>query len=285
MPESILNRAQPGLSRMLFFSFLAHAIFAAGALIILIKTESKRTFIKPAYTLVELVERTEPAKEEPVPEPAKEKPLPVEKTVKRVSKEKTLKPLKPQADKRSAVKKEKVSVENAIERMEKNVKKKEEDEFLLKRVNEIEKRAQKKTSDEEVRNLIAALKKELALKENEASPVKASATASTDKSRSVKKELSLLKFHAYYNMVGGMIQSAWAYPSEKKEGLTAWLQLKITRNGELKAVLVEKTSGNTLFDESALRAVKKASPFPPVPEEMEGTFLEVGLRFCPGGCD
>jgi len=62
------------------------------------------------------------------------------------------------------------------------------------------------------------------------------------------------------------------------------LSIGIARSGELRSVRIEKKSGNSLFDESAIKAVKKAAPFAPIREEIKEDFLEIGVRFCPGGC-
>jgi TonB family protein len=41
----------------------------------------------------------------------------------------------------------------------------------------------------------------------------------------------------------------------------------------------EKRSGSTYFDESALKAIKKASPLPSLPEWIRDSSIEVGIRF------
>src|SRR6266704_76497 len=40
---------------------------------------------------------------------------------------------------------------------------------------------------------------------------------------------------------------------------------EIGRNGELKRVVVDKSSGNPYYDQTAIRAVTEANPFPPLP--------------------
>ena len=99
------------------------------------------------------------------------------------------------------------------------------------------------------------------------------------------KEAFELEFKAYYNTVGSMIQSAWIYPGEAKKDMTVWLAIRISFAGELVSIRVEKRSGDSIFDESAMRAVKKAAPFPPAPEEIKNELSEpLIIRFCPGGC-
>ncbi len=57
------------------------------------------------------------------------------------------------------------------------------------------------------------------------------------------------------------------------------VSVRIARDGVLIDSWIEKGSGNRLFDDSALKAVKKAAPFPPLPEAFDGDYLEIGFRF------
>jgi TonB family protein len=54
---------------------------------------------------------------------------------------------------------------------------------------------------------------------------------------------------------------------------------RILRNGAVVDVIFEKRSGNRYFDDSAVRAVKKASPLPPLPSWIRGESIEIGIRF------
>ena len=65
-------------------------------------------------------------------------------------------------------------------------------------------------------------------------------------------------------------------PTYWEEGLEAIISVKILKDGTVIVQRVEKSSGNTLFDRSAIRALAKASPLPPPPYEME-----IGVRFYP----
>jgi TolA protein len=83
----------------------------------------------------------------------------------------------------------------------------------------------------------------------------------------------------YYDSLWGKIQEAWTLPgSGSFEGLTAIVSARIGRDGRLMFVSIEEGSGNGFYDQSTLRAVKKAAPFEPLPEGYEGG-LEVGFRF------
>lgn len=52
----------------------------------------------------------------------------------------------------------------------------------------------------------------------------------------------------------------------KEEGLKVTLRSNLARNGSVSLVRVEKTSGDASFDDSAVQAVRRASPFPPPPK-------------------
>lgn len=65
---------------------------------------------------------------------------------------------------------------------------------------------------------------------------------------------------------------------QKPRGLVAVVMLRIRKDGVLERAWLEQGSGNQRFDESALRATEKASPFPPPPAGTSGSY-EVGVRF------
>src|SRR6266446_6198071 len=54
---------------------------------------------------------------------------------------------------------------------------------------------------------------------------------------------------------------------------------EIGRNGELKRVVVDKSSGNPYYDQTAIRAVTEANPFPPLPVDFKKPTLTIGLQF------
>ncbi|MFH2075814.1 MAG: energy transducer TonB, partial [Pseudomonadota bacterium] len=63
------------------------------------------------------------------------------------------------------------------------------------------------------------------------------------------------------------------------EVLEAVIDVTILRSGGVTAINFEKRSGNRYFDDSALKAVQKALPFPPLPEWVRDSSIEVGIRF------
>ena len=54
---------------------------------------------------------------------------------------------------------------------------------------------------------------------------------------------------------------------------------EIGRNGELKRVVVDKSSGNPSYDQTAIRAVTEANPFPPLPADFKEPTLKIVLQF------
>jgi TonB family protein len=67
------------------------------------------------------------------------------------------------------------------------------------------------------------------------------------------------------------IMKAWALPenlSKGAKGLETIIVIIIGRDdGKVKKSWLEKRSGNPLYDQMAMRAIKKAEPFPPIPQE------------------
>ncbi len=77
------------------------------------------------------------------------------------------------------------------------------------------------------------------------------------------------------------IQRNWAVSEvliARSKGLVAVVTLRIRRDGSLEKSWLEQGSGNGRFDDSALRATEKASPYPP-PPSVSGGVYEVGVRF------
>jgi len=80
----------------------------------------------------------------------------------------------------------------------------------------------------------------------------------------------------YYTKITKEIWQQWVYPNVGKKDIEAVVSIKILRDGTAIVQKIEKSSGNSIFDKSALRALAKSSPLPPPPYEME-----IGVRFYP----
>ncbi len=91
-----------------------------------------------------------------------------------------------------------------------------------------------------------------------------------------------VEFARYLGALRDRVQEKWGYPEiYQRAGLSIIVSLRIARTGHLINVWVEESSGNTRFDSSLVKAVKKAAPFEPLPPGFDGAWLETGLRFCP----
>lgn len=89
------------------------------------------------------------------------------------------------------------------------------------------------------------------------------------------------KMKAYYAMIWSRIKGKWALPQGILPGeqLETVIDVTILRNGAVMEMNFEKKSGNRYFDESALKAIRKAGPFPPLPAWISERSLGVGIRF------
>lgn len=80
----------------------------------------------------------------------------------------------------------------------------------------------------------------------------------------------------YYSKITSEIWQHWVYPDIGNKEIEAIIVIKILKDGSVQIKGIEKLSGNSLFDRSAIRAITKASPLTPPPYEME-----IGVRFYP----
>jgi len=91
------------------------------------------------------------------------------------------------------------------------------------------------------------------------------------------------KTNDYTNVVSSRVHSNWSIPPGLKPrgDILAIIEIKIMRDGSLAYAGFEKRSGNSYYDDSAMKAVKKSAPFPPLPEGFPDNSLEIGIRFHP----
>lgn len=80
-----------------------------------------------------------------------------------------------------------------------------------------------------------------------------------------------LPFILYTQEVKQRVKQSWIV-AEHKSGLTAVVRFGILANGEVVGVELTERSGDIVFDESAIRAVRKANPLPPPPEAYRNEF-------------
>lgn len=97
------------------------------------------------------------------------------------------------------------------------------------------------------------------------------------------REIVDLRYRVYYDAIWRRIREAWVLPEGIVKGasIEMTVALRIKRDGFIESYWVEKGSGNVYFDQSALRAIKKAEPLPPPPEDFREEIFEIGVRFYP----
>jgi len=90
------------------------------------------------------------------------------------------------------------------------------------------------------------------------------------------------KFHSYYLALKRKIELVWEYPYQaRRTGVQGRLLLRFVINidGSLAEVKILRSSGSALLDSEAVRAIRNASPFPPLPERMNSERLAVTATF------
>ena len=85
----------------------------------------------------------------------------------------------------------------------------------------------------------------------------------------------------YNRFIWSKIKKNWTLPATlmPKNNLETIIEVRIAQSGALEYIGFEKRSGNSYFDESALRAVKKSVPFPPLAGWVNSRSIEIGIRF------
>lgn len=74
---------------------------------------------------------------------------------------------------------------------------------------------------------------------------------------------------SYHALIIEKIQSQWIHSNFASRDLEAIISFKMDKDGKVLSHNVERSSGNYLFDLSAVKAILKASPLPPHPVERE----------------
>jgi TonB family protein len=288
--ESLFHLHQPGFSRFVSLSLIVHIVILA-IVLFAVQSTQKRIFITPTYTKVNLV----------APTVVKKKKKPVKATKQARAKKVAVKKTKPKK-KAIAIKKavtppppaipvkveKKVSIDDAISKLEKELASEEEDLMVASMIEKLE----QKTAEEDIEKeaLLEELRSELAAYDeaqknvSAETPVPDQSQSSANAYEGLSSELFELQFKSYYNKVGAKIQSLWIYPGKAEKTLETLVTIKISRNGALLDYWLERKSGDRIFDESTLKAIEKGAPYPPLPPDYNEESLEIGLRFCPGGC-
>ncbi len=218
-----------------------------------------------------------PVIKEEIPKPI-EKPIekPVEKPIEKPKKDDIVEKIKKPPRKEETVEKEKDSLKNLQEAIE---------EIRKKAVlDEIQKKVARREKVEE-RPIVTLNKPPLTNPPLTNPPLSNPPLTNPPSTSSLKSPSEReSKLSEYYSMIWAKIKEMWTLPEnllKEMAGLETVVVITITRDGKIKYMWVEKRSGNALYDQMAMRAIKKAEPLPPIPKELGENTLEVGIRFLP----
>lgn len=91
----------------------------------------------------------------------------------------------------------------------------------------------------------------------------------------------IFKFPSYLQNMENKISGQWLPPALtlQGEGVGAIIQFSVRKDGTIESVEVEQSSGNSFFDQAAMRAVYGAHPLPPLPEGLNEEQLKVHFSF------
>ncbi len=91
-----------------------------------------------------------------------------------------------------------------------------------------------------------------------------------------------VRYVSYARMVKEILMAEWTYPTEAKDNLIEGHLLAfftLDRDGSLKDLKILESSGFSILDNEALRAIKAAAPFPPFPSTITVSRLHIKAMF------
>jgi periplasmic protein TonB len=91
-------------------------------------------------------------------------------------------------------------------------------------------------------------------------------------------KLEDLQYLLYFRTVQQKVKDAWTFPGGSND-LSADVEFSIGADGALNGVKIAKSSGDSAFDDSVMRALRRAAPFPPPPERYRSQFADVIATF------
>lgn len=113
-------------------------------------------------------------------------------------------------------------------------------------------------------------------------PKKAPERPTVGEDNMIQVEGPPFEFAWYLKQVRRKISSKWAAPDgslQPGQETKSRVFFRIERGGRVVDVRLEDESGVFLFDQSVLRALEKASPMPPLPNDYEGETLGLHVWF------
>lgn len=81
------------------------------------------------------------------------------------------------------------------------------------------------------------------------------------------------EFLLYYRTVQDRIKKAWSFAGGSRD-LTTEALFAVDATGQLTGVKIVESSRDDVFDDSVIRAIRRAAPFPPPPEKYRSQFAQ-----------
>ena len=296
---SVPERSSPAFehhekfSKWVFFSFLFHLALLAGLFIIQMLPRSEAPLL-PVYT-VDLVggEKigranlgTELKSSAAPKEVKKEASAPIRETKREVKKEKTERVEK--AEKPKPI--EKTPVEESVLLPDKLAKKE-----IVKKKEAAETKSDAKTETaalenvrerliqsavERVKNRTESGQKPSKGEEISAGTGEGQGAAALGPGGSGGGVPKGIDFVRYQNQILTTIKNNWVWPGQRSN-LLVIVRFNIKDSGEIVGLKLVQPSGNSSYDDSVLRAVRKSSPLPAPPDAVRKDFSDVELKFRP----
>lgn len=101
-------------------------------------------------------------------------------------------------------------------------------------------------------------------------------------SSSITFDTEEFKYYGYMQRLKEKIESAWKYPLDaaaRREYGDLYIQFTIKKNGKIGAVELVKTSGHPSLDTAAIKALRDADPYWPLPDAMGKESLTITGHF------
>ena len=257
---------QPGFGITIAVSVFLHIIILV-VIFLFTHSSSSKIFTSPVYT-VDLIAPEKPAKIQPeVVTIEKEVKPPVEVESKRVvpspiTKEKVV----------SLNKEKKPSLDDALEKIQQRVKKREAEEAISKTMQELE--------NKQLAKRIKEIREKVKHREGIVKPIKSETKNHEPSQRGAVMKWTEDLEEKYAKLIGDLIQGEWNYAGDIKKDEITVIGVRIDKTGRLVESHIEQASGNTRLVQSGVRAIEKAaSLFPPLPQELGKDFVEIGVCF------
>ncbi|MFQ5708778.1 MAG: TonB family protein [bacterium] len=111
---------------------------------------------------------------------------------------------------------------------------------------------------------------------------KADQGKSTVSDENVRLDVKEFPFSYYLALLKSRIQANWEPPANvarRQRTMKTIVSFKVQRQGQITRIATEKSSGNYIFDQAAIRAVTLANPLPPLPFDFPEKELGVHFEF------